>query len=66
MSQVEQTELDRDVLQRMKSYRGKSLLKKAAVNILVKHLDQNQIRQLKEEFEKIDTDSSGFLEKNEL
>ena len=50
----------------MKSYRGASLLKKAAVNVLVKHLEQNQILKLKEEFEKLDTDSSGFLEAKEL
>ena len=50
----------------MKNYRGTSLLKKAAVNVLVKHLEQNQILKLKAEFEKIDTDASGFLEAKEL
>ena len=50
----------------MKSYRGQSQLKKAAVNVLVKHLQASQIKQLKEEFEKLDTDHSGFLEYNEL
>ena len=50
----------------MNSYRGQSLLKKAAVNVLVKHLEANQIQKLKEEFEKIDTDHSGFLEVSEL
>ena len=50
----------------MNSYRGQSLLKKAAVNVLVKHLEANQIQKLKEEFEKIDTDCSGFLEVAEL
>ena len=42
------------------------MLKKAAVNVLVKHLQANQIQLLKEEFEKIDTDSSGFIEVSEL
>ena len=50
----------------MKSYRGSSLLKKAAVNVLVKHLKTDQVRKLKEEFEKLDTDNSGFLEAKEL
>ena len=50
----------------MQSYRGQSLLKKAAVNVLVKHLEANQIKKLRDEFEKIDTDHSGFLEKSEL
>lgn len=62
MSLKEQSEMDREVLNRMKSFRGQSLLKKAAVNVLVKHLEQQQIQKLKEEFEKIDTDHSGFLE----
>lgn len=43
MSKVEQSEMDREILQRMSSYRGQSLLKKAAVNVLVKHLEANQI-----------------------
>ena len=41
-------------------------MKRAAVNVLVKHLEANQITKLKEEFEKIDTDHSGFLEVAEL
>ena len=39
MSLAEQSQMDREVLQRMQSYRGQSLLKKAAVNVLVKHLE---------------------------
>jgi calcium-dependent protein kinase len=31
--------ISNDVYQHLKDYRGKSLLKKAAVNLLVKHLD---------------------------
>lgn len=50
----------------MQSYRGQSLLKKAAVNVLVKHLEADQIAKLREEFEKIDTDHSGFIEVAEL
>jgi len=50
MSAEEQKDLDAEVLKKMKSYRGASLLKKAAVNVLVKHLEQNQIQKLKEEF----------------
>lgn len=66
MTQKQQQDVDRDILQRMNSYRGKSLLKKAAVNVLVKHLEASQISTLKEEFEKLDTDHSGFLEVEEL
>lgn len=66
MSATEQQLMDQEVLKRMQSYRGQSLLKKAAVNVLVKHLDHNKIKMLKQEFEKIDTDCSGFLEVKEL
>ena len=41
MSVKEQTEMDQEVIRRMKSYRGQSQLKKAAVNVLVKHLAAN-------------------------
>jgi Ca2+-binding EF-hand superfamily protein len=41
-------------------------LKKAAMNVLVKHLGPTQINSLKAEFEKIDKDFSGFLEITEL
>ena len=36
------------------------------MNVLVKHLGPAQISKLKAEFEKIDTDFSGFLELSEL
>jgi serine/threonine protein kinase len=58
--------LNPEVIQNLKKFRGSSTLKKAAVNILVKHLDHNQLQSLKEEFEKIDTDFSGFIELKEL
>lgn len=66
LNEEQQAQMDKDVLKRMQSYRGQSLLKKAAVNVLVKHLEASQIRELKAEFEKIDTDHSGFLEVAEL
>lgn len=66
LSKVEQQEMDKQIVQRMQSYRGQSLLKKAAVNVLVKHLEAKQIETLKAEFEKIDTDCSGFIEVQEL
>lgn len=36
------------------------------MNVLVKHLQPDQINQLKKEFEKYDQDCSGFLELHEL
>ena len=36
------------------------------MNILVKHLDHKQILDLKQKFEKLDEDNSGFLEYKEI
>ncbi len=58
--------ISNDVYNHLKDYRGKSLLKKAAVNLLVKHLDPKQIEDLKQDFLKMDTDNSGFIELKEL
>ena len=41
VTDADQVEMDKEVLKRMQSYRGQSLLKKAAVNVLVKHLEAN-------------------------
>lgn len=54
------------VLDNLQKFRGQSLLKKAAMNVLVKHLDGGQIRDLKTEFQKLDTNKSGFLERSNL
>ena len=60
------TSLNKEVIEALKKYRGESLLKKAAMNVLVKHLGPTQIKELQHEFEKIDEDFSGFLEVHEL
>ena len=50
----------------LKKYRGESTLKKAAMNVLVKHLSSKEVQTLQAEFKKIDKDYSGFIEFNEL
>lgn len=47
-------------------FRGVSKLKKAAVNMLVKMVDHEEIESLKKEFEKIDVDNSGLISAQEL
>jgi len=42
------------------------MLKRAAVDIMVKHLETKEIDKLRAEFELIDTDGSGFIEAGEL
>lgn len=66
MDEGMQMEINREIVQNLRNYRGESLLKKAAMNVLVKHLGPTQINKLKAEFEKIDKDFSGFLELSEL
>ena len=57
---------DSNIFQRLQTYKSQSQLKMAAVHVLVKTLEVNQIKDLKKEFEKIDTDCSGFIEIGEL
>lgn len=54
--------LDDNVIKHLTNYKGESKLRKATMNILVSHLTPDQIGSLKNEFEKVDTDLSGFLE----
>lgn len=54
------------VYQNLMNYRKRSTLKNAAVNILVKHLDAKELQCLRDEFEKIDKDGSGYIEIDEL
>lgn len=58
--------LNKEVIENLRAFKGKSLLRKAALNVLVKHLQPQSINRLKAEFEKLDTDNSGFLEIEEL
>jgi Ca2+-binding EF-hand superfamily protein len=45
----------------LKNYKGRSKLKKAAMNMLVKLLDKNQIESLEKEFKKYDKDGTGSI-----
>ncbi len=51
---------------RLKEFNGSSKLKKAALNVFVKMLQPKDIDFLRTEFQKIDTDHSGFIEIQEL
>ena len=58
--------IDEGVLTRLRQFKGSSTLKKAALNILVKMLSPNEVEDLRQLFQKIDTDNSGFIEIQEL
>ena len=59
-------EIDHEVIENLKKFKGSSILKKAALNVLVKMLKPKDIDHLKSEFMKVDTDNSGFIEYSEL
>jgi hypothetical protein len=42
--------MNTDIVNNLKKYRGESILKKAAMNVLVKSLDQKEIGTLRKEF----------------
>lgn len=58
--------LDKDVIMKLKEFKGSSTLKKAALNVLVKMLNPKEMDGLRKEFQKIDTDNSGIIEVSEL
>ena len=54
------------MIQRLREFKGQSKLKKAALNMLVKMINPKDLDYLRAEFQKIDTDYSGFIEFREL
>lgn len=58
--------LDANIVDRLTHFKGVSKLKKAAMNMLVKMADQNQIEKLREQFTEIDADGTGLINADEL
>lgn len=58
--------IDPKVLDRLKSFKGASKLKKAAMNMLVKMTDFREFEKLGEQFQQLDKDKSGMLNAWEL
>ena len=58
--------LDENVLQRLKSYKGESLFKRAAMNMLVKMATSKEVDDLRQTFEQIDKDGTGMILEKEL
>lgn len=55
-----------EVLERLQNFKGVSKLKKAAMNMLVKMADQDQIEGLRAQFQEIDIDGTGLINADEL
>ena len=58
--------IDKDLLLKLKKYRGVSKLKTAALSILVKTMSPQEIEPLKQLFQSIDKDKTGFIHVSEL
>ena len=58
--------LDADVINRLKSYKGESLFKRAAMNMLVKMASSEEVDDLRRTFEAIDEDGTGMILEKEL
>lgn len=58
--------LDRRVLEQLIQHKGISRLKKAAMNVLVRLLEPEDIEHLRQQFYAIDTDKTGLIKPEEL
>ena len=58
--------IDPAIMKKLKEFKGTSKLKKAALNVLVKMLNPKDLQSLRDVFQSIDTDNSGFIELSEL
>jgi len=65
-SSAEAVKIDKEVLMRLKEYHGESKLKKAALHVLVKKADHQEMLALNEQFFKLDKDHTGVLHASEL
>ena len=54
------------MLQRLKSYKGESLFKRAAMNMLVKMATSKEVDDLRQTFAQIDKDGTGMILEKEL
>jgi len=50
----------------LKSYKGESLFKRAAMNMLVKMASSKEVDELRQTFEAIDKDGTGMILEKEL
>ena len=55
-----------EVLERLKTFKGVSTFKKAAMNLLVKTATEEEVQDLRAQFQAIDTDGTGMIKAQEL
>lgn len=59
-------DLEDSLIKRLKEYRGVSHLKRAAINILVKMCNEEEMKPITDYFKKVDIDGTGLININEL
>jgi len=55
-----------DALQRLKSFKGESLFKRACMNMLVKMASSKEVEELRKQFQAIDKDGTNMITPKEL
>lgn len=55
-----------EVVSRLRSFKGVSTFKKAAMNLLVKTATEEEVQDLRAQFQAIDTDGTGMIKAQEL
>ena len=55
-----------DVIKRLRSFKGVSRFKRAAMNILVKMATEEEVQELRAQFQAIDKDGTGLILASEL
>ena len=55
-----------DVINRLRSFKGVSKFKRAAMNILVKMASEEEVQELRAQFQAIDKDGTGMIKASEL
>ena len=55
-----------EVIDRLKQFRGVSKFKKAAMNLLVKTATEDEVKDLRQQFQAIDLDGTGMIKASEL
>ncbi len=53
--------ISQNVLDRLRSFKGVSTFKKAAMNLLVKTADEKEVGELRQAFQAIDKDGTGLI-----
>ena len=55
-----------DILQAMRDYRARSMMQQQAMNVLVKYLDVEELKELSDLFKSMDVDNTGSIDIEEL